>query len=100
MQFVVFTRILFRATDLENAGQVWDQLLLGTPGTANVAPVLWAALVVGFAAHYTPLGWYESLRLRFAALPAAGQGAVIALVLGLLMLVAGGQTVPYIYFQF
>lgn len=100
MQFVVFTRILFRATDLENAGQVWDQLLLGTAGTANVAPVLWAALLVGFAAHYTPTRWYEGLRARFAALPAAGQGVVIAVVLGLLMLVANGQTVPYIYFQF
>jgi D-alanyl-lipoteichoic acid acyltransferase DltB (MBOAT superfamily) len=100
MQFVVFTRILFRARDLENAGEVWDQLVLGTGGMANVAPWLWAALLVGFAAHYTPLGWYAALRARFSALPAAGQGAVIALVLGLLLFVANGQTVPYIYFQF
>ena len=100
MQFVVFTRILFRAEDLENAGAVTDQLLLGTTGTANVAPALWLTLLTGFAVHYTPRRWYEAPRARFATLPAWAQGAIFALVLAGLMLVANGQTVPYIYFQF
>lgn len=100
MQFVVFTRILFRASSLENARDLTAQLLAGSGGTANVALALWAVLIVGFAAHYTPRSWYGEVRRRFLALPAAAQGAVLAGVLALLMYVANGQTVPYIYFQF
>lgn len=100
MQFVIFTRILFRAANLSNAGDVTHQLLSGGSGMANVSASLWAALLVGYAVHYTPRAWYEQVRARFVALPAAAQGAVVALVVALLMYVANGQTVPYIYFQF
>lgn len=100
MQFVVFTRILFRASDLSNASDVTQQILEGSGGTANVAPVLWLVLIVGLGAHYTPRAWTAAAQGRFMALHPVAQGAVVAAVLGLLMLVANGQTVPYIYFQF
>ncbi|MFN7702897.1 MAG: MBOAT family O-acyltransferase, partial [Deltaproteobacteria bacterium] len=100
MQFVVFTRILFRASDLDNARAILDRIGSGTWGLVNVAPWVWAALVVGFAAHYTPRRWYAGLRDRFLALPSVVQGLLLAALVALLMQVATSETVPYIYFQF
>ncbi len=100
MQFVVFTRILFRADSLDNAGDIVGRLGSGTWSTANIAPWVWAALVVGFALHYTPRRWYASLRERFVALPAPVQGLALAALIGGLMRIASTETVPYIYFQF
>jgi D-alanyl-lipoteichoic acid acyltransferase DltB (MBOAT superfamily) len=74
MQFVVFTRILFRADSLENA--------------------------LGFAAHYVPAKIENPIRNRLVALPAPVQGALLALLVFGLMHIAGSETVPYIYFQF
>lgn len=100
LQFVVFTRILFRADSLSNARDVALRLGSGTWSTANVAPWVWAALVVGFAAHYTPRRWYARLRERFVALPAPVQGLALAALVAGLMHIASTETVPYIYFQF
>ena len=100
LQFVVFSRILFRATSLENAADVLARLGSRTWSAANVAPTVWAVLLAGFALHYTPRAWRALLRARFSALPAPAQGVVMATTLALLSLVATSETVPYIYFQF
>jgi alginate O-acetyltransferase complex protein AlgI len=100
LQFVVFSRILFRATDMANAGEIVERLRSGTYSVANVAPWVWAALVVGFALHYTPRAWLRQLRDAFCGLPAMGQGIALALTFAVLSLVATSETVPYIYFQF
>jgi D-alanyl-lipoteichoic acid acyltransferase DltB (MBOAT superfamily) len=100
MQFVVFTRILFRADSLSNARDVVARLGSGTWSAANVAPWVWAALAVGFAAHYTPRRWYAEARARFVALPAPVQGLALAALVAGLMRIASTETVPYIYFQF
>ena len=80
LQFVVFSRILFRASDFDNARDVTLQMFSGTWSTANVAPTVWLALVIGFALHYTPRRWYGLMRERFIALPAPAQGLVLAIV--------------------
>jgi alginate O-acetyltransferase complex protein AlgI len=100
LQFVVFSRILFRATDLENAGAIVSRLFSGTTSTANVAPFVWVVLLLGFGLHYTPRSWLEELRRLFYGLPALGQGVVLAFTFALLSMVATSETVPYIYFQF
>jgi D-alanyl-lipoteichoic acid acyltransferase DltB (MBOAT superfamily) len=74
LHFVVLSRVFFRASDLQNA--------------------------LGYAAHYTPRAWYRDAQLRFVQLPAPLQGALVAVALGGLMLVASEDVVPYIYFQF
>jgi alginate O-acetyltransferase complex protein AlgI len=100
MQFVVFSRILFRAEDLDNARDVVDRLGSGTSSLAQVPPSVWAVLVIGFGAHYTPRAWYQWARERFLVLPAIAQGALLAVLVGVLMRLASAQVVPYIYFQF
>jgi hypothetical protein len=49
--------------------------------------------------HFTPEAWKEGLEERFAGLSPLLQGAAVAAVIALLVLVSG-QAQPYYYFQF
>lgn len=100
MQFVVFTRILFRADSLENARAIVGRLLSNSWSMANVAPSVAAVLVLGFASHYVPANIENPIRNRWVALPSPVQGALLAALVFGLMHIAGTETVPYIYFQF
>ncbi len=100
MQFVVFSRILFRAEDMDNAGDIVERLGSGTSSLAQVSPTVWAVLLVGLALHYSPRSWYAQLRERFVRLHPLVQGVGLAVLTGLLMRLASSQVVPYIYFQF
>ncbi len=100
LQFVVFSRILFRATDLQNAIDITARLGSGTYTVAQVSAGVWAMLVVTFLAHYTPRRWFESIETRFMAMPAPAQGVALACVGFALSFIATSEVVPYIYFQF
>ncbi|MCA9602774.1 MAG: MBOAT family protein, partial [Myxococcales bacterium] len=100
LQFVVFSRILFRAEDLANAKHVASRLFSGTYSTAQVSMWMWVLLVGTFALHYVPRGFFRSLEVRFLRLPHAAQGVVFALAMIGLRFVASSEVVPYIYYQF
>jgi D-alanyl-lipoteichoic acid acyltransferase DltB (MBOAT superfamily) len=100
LHFVVLSRIFFRASDLHNATDVIRQLASGGSALFHVTSGVWALLFAGYALHYTPRGWFETLRQGFVRLPAPAQGVVLAGVASALMLVATEDAVPYIYFQF
>src|SRR5690606_4293341 len=100
MQFVVFSRILFRATSLENAGDVTEQLFAGTTSVAQIGDDVWRVLVLGFYLHYVPRSQLEWIRARFVGMPAWAQGAALAALAIVLALFVTGDVVPYIYFQF
>jgi D-alanyl-lipoteichoic acid acyltransferase DltB (MBOAT superfamily) len=100
LQFVVFSRILFRATSLDNAADITARLGSGTFSLGQISIGVWLLLLTTFVAHYTPKRWFESVELRFKTLPAPAQGVTLAAVGIALSLVATSQVVPYIYFQF
>ncbi len=100
MQFVVFSRILFRATSMENAGAVWDRLFSGTSSMAQVSASVWIVLALTFAAHFTPQRLYVAFETFFVRLPAPTQGLVLGAAGALLSMVAAAEAVPFIYFQF
>ncbi|MGF1464794.1 MAG: MBOAT family O-acyltransferase [Sandaracinaceae bacterium] len=100
LQFVVFSRILFRATDLDNAYAVTAQLFTGTVSTAQVSLDVWRVLVLGFFLHYVPRSQVSLLRRAFVDMPAWAQGLVLALIGATLTLFSTQAVVPYIYFQF
>ena len=100
MQFVVFSRILFRATDIDNARDVTLWLFSGTSSVAQMSATLWLVLVGGFVIHYTPRAWYASARARFIALPMAAQAMLLVTLGFALGELAATQPVPYIYQQF
>ena len=100
LQFVVFSRILFRATSLQNAADVTARLGSGTFSLGQVSLTVWLLLIGTFVAHHTPKRWFESIEIRFKSLPAPAQGVTLAAVGIALSVVATSQVVPYIYFQF
>src|SRR5687768_17010853 len=57
LQLVVFSRILFRAKTLGNAGEVTEQLFARTTSTAQITAPIALLLIFGFAAHFTPRRW-------------------------------------------
>jgi D-alanyl-lipoteichoic acid acyltransferase DltB (MBOAT superfamily) len=100
LHFVVLSRIFFRASSLENAGAVMRQLGEGSTALFHVNASVWALLLLGYLAHFTPKGIFDGIKDGFLRLPAPAQGAVLATVACGLMLVATEDVVPYIYFQF
>ncbi len=100
LQFVVFSRILFRATSIQNAVDVTGRLFTGGFSMAQVSTSVWVVLVGSFVAHYLPSAWFAQVRERFMALPAPAQGVAVATAGILVSLVATSEVVPYIYFQF
>jgi alginate O-acetyltransferase complex protein AlgI len=100
LHFVVLSRIFFRASDLDNAFDVIAQLRQGSSALFHVTAGVWGLLLLGYALHFTPRSVFELVRVSFVRLPAPAQGVVLAGVASGLMLVATGDVVPYIYFQF
>ncbi|MEM9074930.1 MAG: MBOAT family O-acyltransferase [Myxococcota bacterium] len=119
LQFVVFSRILFRAESMENASAIGERIsagaqtlgrwVLGSGSTDELASAvstlqisvsLWLVLGFTYLAHYTPRKLFNSFETFFVRLPAPAQGLMIAFAAALLSLVAAAEAVPYIYFQF
>ena len=99
--FTVFSRVLFRATGLDNAWDVTRQLLTdGSMTFVQVSGIVWLLLAAFYAVHFTPRRWLEDAGALWVRLPAPAQGAALACVaLGLAQVVTS-DVVPYIYFQF
>lgn len=92
--------VFFRASDFQHA---WE-LLVGIGqlegGTANISPLLWGLLAVGFLTHLLPDRLLVLATEAFRRMPAPIQGL---LFFGLVLFIhyAGStQIVPFIYFQF
>ncbi|MBK6808961.1 MAG: MBOAT family protein [Sandaracinaceae bacterium] len=100
LQFVVFSRILFRASSMDNARAVTERIFSGSTSTAQISVALWAMLLVTFALHFTPQAWFRSVERAFLQLPAPVQGLALGAVGAILSQVATGEAAPYIYFQF
>lgn len=100
MHLVVLSRIFFRAHDMDAAWTVIEQLGTLSLGVGHVTASLWAVLILGYVAHYTPRHWFKALEAWFVRLPVSAQAMVLATVGAGLMMVVSQDVVPYIYFQF
>jgi len=100
LQFVVFSRILFRSKGLDNAWEVTARIFSGTRSMAQISWGLWLMLGTTFFVHYLPKRYFEHLERTFIRIPPWTQGLALAGVVYLLSLVASSDAVPYIYFQF
>jgi D-alanyl-lipoteichoic acid acyltransferase DltB (MBOAT superfamily) len=98
--YVCFAWIFFRAPSLDGALAVLGQLGKWETDHPNLVPIVTVALTVGFACHFFAEGSLRWLRERFVALPAAGQGVVLAAAALVLRELGQPKLVPFIYFQF
>lgn len=100
LQFVVFSRILFRAESLDNAYEVTTRLFSGTSSLAQISAPIWIILIGSFIAHFSPRRIYASMIEGYKKLPPIPQALIAIVVAGLISQVATSEVVPYIYFQF
>ncbi|MGI5864413.1 MAG: MBOAT family O-acyltransferase [Myxococcales bacterium] len=97
---VVFTRIVFRASDLTMARVMFERLLEFSPGLANVSVPVWIAMGAALVGHYLPHRAFSLSADLFARLPAPVRATALV-ALGLAIRKVGMVEVrPYIYFQF
>jgi len=89
--------LLFRAPDLQAVRDLVAAPLTmaGPRWGVDVLPLLLLAALL----HFAPERWKEGAERIFVAMPPLLQGAVAALVIGLLASVSGAAA-PYYYFQF
>jgi D-alanyl-lipoteichoic acid acyltransferase DltB (MBOAT superfamily) len=98
--YVCLAWIFFRATSFDNALAILTQLAKLETDRANLVPLVTISLAVGFTAHFFADGSFRWLRDRFVALPAYGQGLVLAGAALVLRELGQAKIVPFIYFQF
>ncbi len=101
---IVFSRIFFRAPDLQTAREfVAGLLAVDTHGIRPglTTPWVWALLVAGLAYHFTPARWVDQWACGvFRRLPGVVLGlGFVALAYGLMLLMEGSPR-AFIYFQF
>jgi D-alanyl-lipoteichoic acid acyltransferase DltB (MBOAT superfamily) len=90
--------LIFRAPSLATIEQMWSAV--GAHGVGPGVSVEFLLLILfAFLLHYTPERWKRQLEESFSELPAFVQGAIAALVIGLIA-TAMGTAQPYYYFQF
>ncbi len=99
LNFVAFSRVLFRSDDLDSALDFLAAMLTDQ-GETHLVPVLGlAALVISIALHYTPRDWDLKILARFRRSPAIVHSGVISGVALLLIAFSSGSA-TFVYFQF
>lgn len=97
--FVAFSRVLFRAPDLERAGQYMLQILVDPVVVGSLPALGLMALIAAALLHLLPRGLYLNCGQRFMRLPAVFQAGVLAAGFYTLVAVSPGVS-GFIYFQF
>jgi alginate O-acetyltransferase complex protein AlgI len=98
--FVTATWILFRADSFGTAWTFFSRFFTLTGHHANLDPRAIGVLGLGIASHYVPEGTFTTLRMKFCALPAPLQGAVLFAAALVVREMASAEAVPFVYFQF
>jgi D-alanyl-lipoteichoic acid acyltransferase DltB (MBOAT superfamily) len=116
--FITFTRIFFRATDMENAnfiiGKIWNNFGLFTSDEAGISHFntgAWSLLFTSYAVvliimavayfiHWLPTKTKDSIQNSFIKLPMSMQMIVTVLAGFLIYQAVSADFTPFIYFQF
>ncbi len=100
LHVVVGTFVVFRAPDVAGAAAVLSRVGEGTLLLPHIASDVVAVLVIGWLAHFTPVGWRDRAAAAFVAAPGIVQGLLLGVVVIAVAAFAGSGPRPFIYFQF
>ncbi len=97
--------VLFRAPNMEAAGQMFTQIF--TRFDARLIPqvvtgygAVFGLIALGYAAHFIPRRWEDAARRRMVRLPLWGMALVTVGVIWIVMQIKSAEIQPFIYFQF
>jgi D-alanyl-lipoteichoic acid acyltransferase DltB (MBOAT superfamily) len=97
--FIVLSRILFRAGDIDSAKAYAVALLYSDAALTRFDAIGIAALALAALAHMLPASWAELTIGRFARLPTIAQAATFTVVIVVLAAVSTSQS-GFVYFRF
>ena len=100
--FVVWARVLFGTANLVDARDFLRGMLdLNlTLSDVRFPPEAWVVLFLGYAWHFTPQRWTQSLGSVFRQAPPAAQAVVAALIGVACWKLNDGQQLSFVYYQF
>lgn len=103
--FITFTRVFFRAPDIDTAFSVLRNI--GTNFSFSVIPAVlagywkvWLLVVFGFVTHWLGDGFKNKWRDKFINMPHWGQAIIVLLVVFLIYQSICSEMQAFIYFQF
>ena len=100
VQFVCFAWIFFRATNLEQAAKILEQIGERSYATSNISGPLWVVLAIALAGHYLPKTPFEKLRDTFVRSPFYVQAAILMALVVAIQYIAATGAAPFIYTNF
>ncbi|MBI5083384.1 MAG: MBOAT family protein, partial [Acidobacteria bacterium] len=98
--YVIFAWIFFRASTLENAGQVLARIGSLTASLANISLPVAVVLLIAGVAHYLPKRIYDYSSGLFVRAPFYAQAAALALLVLAIEYVAVTGAAPFLYTKF
>jgi len=99
LQFVAFSRVLFRSESLDGVLDFFMSMLSNRGGVYLVPWLGGFALVISIALHFTPRDWNGKVLVRLCGYPAVIQGCILSSIVLLLVAFSSGP-VSFVYFQF
>jgi hypothetical protein len=99
IHIVVFSRVLFRASDLTSALDYVAAILTPHAGEAPFTALGLTVLVTAVMMHYLPRSMFTAATARYRRLHVVFQGAILAGVV-LCLVALSPQGVPFVYFKF
>ena len=103
--FITFTRIFFRAEDMDQANEVIQKILYDLK--FSIAPQIignfwevFTLMALGFIVHWLPSDIKWQYRKYFIKSPAAMKVAIIVLCVFFIFQTMSSEMKPFIYFQF
>jgi len=98
--FVIFAWVIFRASSLDNAGQVLARIASLTVSFANVSVPVAVVMAIAVVAHYLPKRWAEWCASLYVRAPFYAQAAALALLVLAIRYIAVTGAAPFLYTQF
>ncbi len=103
--FITFTRIWFRADDMERVRamlfQLGHNMDLGViPEVLSSFKLVFGIMLLGYLMHWWPSAWKDRYRKTFVRLPHWAKAILIVLLVFLIYQSQTSGLQPFIYFQF
>ncbi len=98
--FVVFARILFRSENMSTAQEILQAVSHQSMLLPRFSATAMVILFAGYALHFTPRVWVDSVGNRFAVSGPGLWAVCLGIVGGLGVLFGSGQMLAFEYYQF
>ncbi len=103
--FITFTRIFFRAEDLQQVGEIFNKIAydLNWKFAPEIIANFWLVfifLALAFIIHFLPINTKWQIKKTFIKLPAIAKIAVVLLCVFFIYQTLSSEEVKFIYFQF